>query len=261
MIFAAATVLAALFALVLTGALATTASTLGIPESVVLHVTLHRRAGEAAGALAIALLVWMAWKRGPARRLAWMLSAGVAVEGVLGSLPLASPAAGVAHAVLAQVLLAGGALLTVRMLRFGAPAQPSIRDYGWPSLRSLALLSPLLVLVQIALGAAFRQRTMGLLPHVVGAILVSMFLLIIGAVVLQQCKDHKLLAGSGRALMVVTFTQVFLGIAVYTVRALPRQEPGPVLTLAAAHVVMGAVLLAVAAVTGMFLRQNVIPKA
>jgi heme A synthase len=250
-----------LLLLLLSGALATTASTLGIPESVVFHLTLHRRMGEGAGALAIALLAWVAMKRPAVRKAAWGLCAGVAAQGMLGALPLASPLAGMAHAVLAQVLFAGGAMLAAVLPDSGMRPAQTVRDYGWPSLRSLAFLLPALVLLQIALGAAFRQRWLGLLPHVVGAILVSMFILIVGAFVMQQCKDHKVLAGAGRALMVVTFTQVFLGIAVYTVRALPKQEPGPVLTMAAAHVVTGAALLAVAAVLGLHIRRNVIPKA
>lgn len=259
--YLAAPVVALLLALLVTGALATTASTLAIPDSVLLHVTLHRRMGEVAGAIAIGLLVWIALKRPGARKLAFGLCGGIAVQGLLGALPLASPAAGVAHAVLAQMLFAGGVMLAVVTSASWAQPPQTIRDYGWPSLRSLAVTLPVLVLVQIGLGAAFRQQWLGLMPHVVGAILVSMFILIVGAFVMQQCKDHKTLAGAGRALMVVTFTQVFLGIAVYTVRALPQQEAGPILTMATAHVATGAALLAVSAVMGMHIRKHVIPKA
>src|SRR6202020_728090 len=44
-----------------------------------------------------------------------------------------------------------------------------VNDYGAPSLRSLAILTPSLVLVQIALGAAFRHGAIGVMAHVIGA--------------------------------------------------------------------------------------------
>ncbi len=62
------------------------------------------------------------------------------------------------------------------------------------------------------------------MPHVIGAMLVTMIILVAGSFVLQQCKEHKTLAGLGRATMVATFVQVFLGLAVFTVRSMPQQS-------------------------------------
>jgi hypothetical protein len=90
--------------------------------------------------------------------------------------------------------------------------------------------------------------------------LVSMFILIVGSFVLQQCKDHKTLSGAGRMMMVVTFVQVFLGLAVFTVRSMPKQSTVAILTIATAHVVTGAALLAASVVLGMHIRRNVVPK-
>ena len=52
-----------------------------------------------------------------------------------------------------------------------------VEDSGWPSLRSLAVTASVLTLAQVALGAGFRHRAFGIMPHIVGAIIVAMFLL------------------------------------------------------------------------------------
>jgi heme A synthase len=101
---------------------------------------------------------------------------------------------------------------------------------------------------------------MGLMPHIIGAMLVSMFILMVGAFVLQQCKDHKALYGSGRLMLSTTFLQVFLGIAVFTFRSMPQSSPVVILALAAAHVVTGALLLAASVVLSLHIRRNVTPQ-
>jgi hypothetical protein len=101
---------------------------------------------------------------------------------------------------------------------------------------------------------------LGLAPHVIGAVVVSMFILIVGSFVLQQCKDHKTLSGSGRLMMMVTFVQVFFGLAVFTVRSMPQQEIAAILIASTAHVVTGGVVLAASVMLGMHIRRNVVPK-
>ncbi|MEI9812523.1 MAG: hypothetical protein WDO18_07515 [Acidobacteriota bacterium] len=168
---------------------------------------------------------------------------------------------GLVHATLAQVLLAGAAALVVRILPSWLAAPQTIQDYGWPSLRSLAVALPVLVGIQVALGAGFRQRLLGLMPHILGAMLVSLFILIVAAFVLQQAKDHKVLTLWARVMMVTTVIQVFLGIGVFTVRSIPQMDSGSVILMAAAHVTNGALLMAASAILGMQIRRNVTPKA
>ena len=99
------------------------------------------------------------------------------------------------------------------------------------------------------------------MPHVIGAMLVSMFIMMVGAFVLQQCKDHKALAGAGKHLMAATFLHVFLGIAIFPFRSMSQSAVAWILGLAAAHVATGALLLSASAVLGMHIRRNVTPKA
>ncbi|MEO8098123.1 MAG: hypothetical protein ABI811_10510 [Acidobacteriota bacterium] len=261
-------ILAALLALLvlISGAIAATASslTVPVPDTFVMNALLHRTAGEYGGAVLIALFAWIAisLKQHGARRLSWLLCLSVAVQGLLGAIP-ADPASmglvGTLHALLAQLLFAGSAALVVATSVSWSREPQIIEDYGWPSLRSLSVTLPLLVALQVGLGAAFRQHVLGLMPHIVGAMLVSLFILMVGAFVLQQCKDHPTLQPAGKTLMVSTFVQVFLGIAAFTVRSLPP-DTNVILTVSTAHVATGAFLLAASVVLGMQIRRNVVPK-
>jgi hypothetical protein len=60
--------------------------------------------------------------------------------------------------------------------------------------------------------------------------------------------------------MVLTVIQIFLGIAIFTVRSLPNQDESTILIAAAAHVTTGALLFSASAVLGMQIRRNVRPK-
>lgn len=261
MLFAAAAVAATLlFGVLVSGGLMTTASSLLAQDNLLQYAILHRRAGEIAGSLALAAFVWIAVKSPPLRKIAGALAAAVIVQGLLGVLPLESSFAGVVHSVLAHVMVAGSIGLAVATSRSWARPPQLIADYGWPSLRSLSVLLPVLIAIQIALGAGFRHRMLGLMPHIVGAMLISMFILMVGSFALQQCKTHAALSFSARTLMGVTFAQVFLGIAVFTVRSLPQQNVPAILWSASAHVATGALLLGASVVLGMHIRRNVTPK-
>ena len=260
MVWAAAVGFLGLLSVVVTGALYTTSKTLNAPEVLALWTTGHRHAGEAGATLGLLIFGWIAWKRPPSRRGAAALCVGLLAQAGLGSVDL-GPAGGALHAMLAQALVAGAACLWVTLTEaWTAPPMP-IQDYGWPSLRSLSVSLPTLIALQIALGALFRQGLLGLMPHVIGAMLVSMFIMMVGAFVLQQCKDHKALAGAGKHLMAATFLQVFLGIAIFTFRSMSQSAVAWILGLAAAHVATGALLLSASAVLGMHIRRNVTPKA
>lgn len=248
----------------ISGALATTASTLLQPFSTgLVSAPGHARIGEIAGVLLLLLLIAVAVKEPTLRGLGWALSAMVILQGFLGSqavVPGPSNVLGLLHAVLAQVLLSGTISLAIATAPSWKRAPEYVSDYGWPSLRSLGALLPVLVLTQVVLGAAFRQRITGLMPHILGAMLVSLVILIVCAFTLQQCPTHTILRASAKTLMVATFTQIFLGIAAFTVRALPNQDAGPVLVFTGGHVTVGALTLAASVVLSMQIRRNVVPK-
>jgi heme A synthase len=162
---------------------------------------------------------------------------------------------------MAQVLLAGTVGVVIATSPSWKRAPEHVPDYGWPSLRSLGALLPILVLTQVALGAAFRQRVFGLMPHIVGAILVSLVILIVCAFTLQQCPTHSALRAAAKTLMVLTFTQVFLGISAFTVRMMPNADAVPVLGFTGGHVTVGALTFAASVVLSMQIRRNMLPKS
>jgi len=262
----AAAIVAALCALLIliSGALETTAASFTPPfSSGLVSAAGHTGAGEYVGGVLLLMLILVALKESALRGLVFALAAIVAMEGFLGSQRLAagsSNALGLLHAVLAQVLVAGAVAVVIATASSWKQAPEYVADYGWPSLRSLAVILPVLVLTQVFLGAAFRQHVSGLMPHIIGAILVAMLILIVCAFTLQQCPTHAILRASAKALMLATFTQIFLGIATFTVRVMPKAETGPVLGFTSGHVAVGALTLAASIVLSMQIRRNVVPK-
>ena len=135
-----------------------------------------------------------------------------------------------------------------------------MHDYGWPSNRSLALLSPVLVLIQIALGAAFRQKAATLMPHVLGAMFVALVVLMQCIFVLQQFKTHRALQAAGKTLLGVAFAQVFLGMTALIMRSMAEETALPVVITVASHITGGAITLATTVVLAILVRRNVQPR-
>lgn len=180
------------------------------------------------------------------------------VEGGLGhsaSIPWVS----VLHATLAPILLALTAVAGVCTSKsWKAGPEPCI-DCGWPSLRSLAIMTPALVLIQVVLGACFRHKTMGLTWHIIGAMVVSLAILLFGMFVNQQFPKHSALKPWAVSMLVVALTQVLLGVAAITALMV---APDNVVTInvvvsTVAHVSVGALTLATALILAIQVRRNV----
>jgi hypothetical protein len=189
--------------------------------------------------------------------------AAVIGQGVIGSQPAIAGSTrfpALLHAILAQVLLAGSVAIVVATSPPWRRVPEWVSDYGWPSLRSLGTVLPFFVMLQVALGAAYRQQVMGLMSHIVGAMLISLLILIVCAFTLQQCAAHAILRGFAKALMAITFGQIFLGIAAFTVRAVPALGTGSLLGFTAAHVAGGALTLASSVALSMQIRRHVLPR-
>ena len=111
------------------------------------------------------------------------------------------------------------------------------------SLRSLALVSPWLVLLQIGLGAAYRHKLTGVLPHMAGAMLIAGFLLIVCAIVMQRFPVGEVRTAAVTLLSVVLL-QVSLGIATFLMRLLDVESHPAFPVLSVAHVCGGSLTLA-----------------
>jgi cytochrome c oxidase assembly protein subunit 15 len=232
----------------------------------VLFETGHRMIASVVGMLTVILAIWIARVekrpngRAWMRRLGWVALSLVVAQGLLGgaTVLLLQPAPiSMAHACLAQLFFSVTVAIAVFTSRKWQEGPEPVEDYGWPSLRSLAILTPILILLQIALGAGFRHRAFGLLPHVIGAMLVPLVILLTGIFVLQQFPKHKSLRPAAVALLTITGVQVFLGVIAYIARINAAKYPLAMVLTTVAHVATGGLTLAASVVLAIQIRRNV----
>ena len=131
-------------------------------------------------------------------------------------------------------------------------------DQGHPTLRSLALIAPVLVLVQMWMGTALRYGAMGPLSHVLGAMMVGAYLLYFATGVTATAPSGHSAHNAAIGLLCVVGLQVLLGIAAYLVRysqggtdLLPET-----LAFSRMHVVSGTILLGLTVVMAEVVRSS-----
>jgi len=170
---------------------------------------------------------------------------------------LQPPPVSIAHACLAQLFFSVTVAIAVFTSRKWQEGPEPVEDYGWPSLRSLAIVTPILILLQIALGAGFRHRAFGLLPHVVGAMIVPLVILLVGVFALHQFPKHRSLRPAAVALLSITGVQVFLGVIAYIARINAAEYPLAMVLTTVTHVATGGLTLAASVVLAIQIRRNV----
>jgi cytochrome c oxidase assembly protein subunit 15 len=215
----------------------------------------HRMVASTVGLLTVMLALWL-WRaddRRWMRTLGWVALAAVIAQGVLGGMRVLllelKPASSIVHACIAQLffsLTVAIALFTSATWRRGPEV---IGDTGTPPLRTLAILTALAVFTQLALGAAYRHKAIGLAPHVVGAVVVAGVVLFTAICALQQFSKHRQLRTIALFMLLVTQLQIFAGIGAYIIRIYnnsvsPTQPLPPMVALTVTHVALGAITLA-----------------
>ncbi|MEO8100709.1 MAG: COX15/CtaA family protein [Acidobacteriota bacterium] len=232
----------------------------------VLFETGHRLIATTVGLMTILMAVWLQRvdPRSWMRKLGWWALGAVIAQGLLGGITvlwLQPPAVSTAHACLAQLFFS----TTVAMALFtsrGWQAGPEVvEDYGWPSLRGLAIVAPLMVLGQVALGAAFRHRALSLIPHIAGAVIVTLSILIVGVFVLSQFPKHPALKRAAHVMLGITTIQVFLGLGAYSTRMDAANSPLAMVLVTVAHVATGGLTLASTIMLSIQIRRNVRARA
>lgn len=222
----------------------------------------HRMVATFVGLLTIGLAIWLsiADQRPWMKKLGWISLGAVIVQGLLGGLTvllLLPPVVSVSHACLAQLFFSTTVLIAKFTSRSWLEGPEPVEDYGTPSLRSLAILLPLLLLAQVALGAAFRHGAMTVMAHVIGAMVVSPAVLIVCAFVLHQFPEHRTLRPAAIALLGITLTQVLLGVGAYYTRLDATKNPLAMVIVTVAHVATGAMTLASSIVLAVQILRNV----
>jgi heme a synthase len=227
----------------------------------------HRMIASAVGFLTIILAVWLWRSNEPVwlKRLGWIALGLVIVQGTLGGLTvlyLLPPAVSILHACTAQAFFT----LVCSIALFTSPGwkRPLIPMEDSGGLRGMVLAMPISVFLQLALGAAYRHKMIGLVWHVGGAMAVAAIVFFVGIFALLQMRDQAQIRKWTVAALVVTGMQVFLGVAAYMARVATAEDPQPMpimIWFTVAHVATGALTLATNTMLAIQVRRQVQPQS
>jgi heme A synthase len=182
------------------------------------------------------------------------LAAGI-VDGGLGFTGQAF--ASILHALLAPVFL--GAIIAIAVTTSASwKRRPELIEDPWRvSLRSLTIAVTMIVLLQIALGAAFRYRAMGVIWHILNAMIVLLLVLIVAVFLIRQFPQHPTIRPAAVALAVITSIQVLLGFTTLMMLLLFPESSLAVVVTSVAHAATGALTLTASVVLAIQIRRNV----
>ena len=218
----------------------------------------HRMIAEFIGLLIIIMAVWTQRleRRKWMRVLGWIALAAVVGQGILGGitvLNLLPWSISTAHATLAQTIfcvMIAMALFTSR--EWLQDSEPIAEHDLTPSTPRLAALTALCVWVQLGLGAAFRHSGIKLLPHLVGACVVTWLLCWTVVRMLTRYGNIPQLRKPAQLLLALLMVQLGLGFASYITRLQwmidPPQPTTGIVISTVSHVAGGALVLAVSVV-------------
>jgi cytochrome c oxidase assembly protein subunit 15 len=228
----------------------------------------HRMVATIDGMLMVAMCIWL-WMKEDRRWMKWLGTLAVIaviLQGVLGGLTalyLLPPAISVSHACLAQLYFSTTCAMALFTSREWLAGAHEITEKPDEPIRSLALLVPLCVLGQLALGAAARHKALGTIWHICGSSIVTGVVLWFAVRILLNYSDHLALRKSALALLAFTFLQVFLGIAAYMSRiaTVDAPQPMPIMILfTVLHVATGALTMAAGVLAAIEVYRNVRPQ-
>ena len=225
----------------------------------------HRMIGATVGMLTVGLLIWVLGSSTPRwlKKFPWLMLGWVIGVGLLGGLTvklLTPPPVSVLHTCLAQLFFSLTVAMCVFTSKSFADGPEIVYDQGWPSLRSMSIAVPLLILTQIALGAGFRHGALNVMPHIIGAMIVILAIMMIGIFILQQFPTHKTLRPAAILLLSLGGAQLILGVLAYVMRILAAEQPVGMVIATVAHVAVGASTLA-SSICSHQIRRNVRPAA
>ena len=219
----------------------------------------HRVVAAFVGLLTIILTVWL-WRSEPrrwVRRLGLLALGAIIAQGVLGGLTVLfflPVTISVAHACLAQIFFSTVVGLTLFTSRWWQSDLSQVEDSGTPRLRSLAGWTVAAVFLQLVLGAAFRHKGFGIVPHLIGATVVTFLIFWTAGALRRRFSGVPALVRCHRLLHVLIGVQLLLGGAAWWSRWFARGFPQPIAAmvwLTVAHTVVGALTLAAVVVTAL----------
>jgi cytochrome c oxidase assembly protein subunit 15 len=212
----------------------------------------HRMMATLVGILTVvmAILLGRSEPRRWVRNLGWTAVGLVIAQGLLGGLTvryLLPPLISTAHATLAQLFFITVVSITLFTSRWWQSDLSLLEDSRSPGLRRLAALTTTAIFLQLILGAGFRHGAFGILPHIIGAVVVLFLVIGTGRTVRKRFGPVRDLRRWGILLQSFLGIQILLGLAAYwaVVRAAQDAQPtGVYVVTTVAHVLGGALTLA-----------------
>jgi heme a synthase len=217
----------------------------------------HRVIATCIGLLTIGLAAWL-WKAEKRFWMRWLgLAAlgGVIAQGVLGGMTVLMfqpPEISAAHATLAQLFFSTVVAIAVFTSSWWSGELPTLEDSRTPAVRSLAVWTLIAVFLQLILGAAFRHKGFGIIPHLIGAVVVTILIFMTAGALKRRFSNVPPLRNCAKLLHMMIGIQLLLGGGAYWSRLYAARFPQPIaimVTLTVVHTVTGALVLAITLVT------------
>jgi cytochrome c oxidase assembly protein subunit 15 len=227
----------------------------------------HRVMAASVGFLTILLAAWLwfAEKRTWMRWLGLAALGGVIAQGILGGLTVRMfqpPAVSAAHATLAQLFFSTVVAIAFLTGAWWQSNIPEWEDSRTPRIRSLTIWTIAAVFLQLILGAAFRHKGFGIIPHLMGAVIVTILVFMTAGALKRRFSNAQPLRKCARLLHILIGVQLLLGASAWWSRIYAAPFPQPVaimVTLTVVHTVTGALLLATTLITALVIYRMVRP--
>jgi len=227
----------------------------------------HRMFAEFVGLLIVAMAVWTqrVEQRKWMRVLGWIALAAVVGQGVLGGLTVLFYlpwAISTAHATLAQTIFC----VVIAMALFTSKgwlqdSEPIVEQRLTPGTPALTAFTAGCVWVQLILGAAFRHSGMKLLPHLIGACVVTAMLCWTVVRVLSRYSNVAQLRRPAQLILALLMVQLGLGFAAYLTRLQwmldPPQPTTGIVVTTVLHAAGGALVLATSVILAIQTRRMI----
>jgi cytochrome c oxidase assembly protein subunit 15 len=213
----------------------------------------HRVIAGVVGLTTLLVALWAQFteRRTWVRRLGWIAFAGVAAQAGIGGVRVLFPEykalIAIPHALVAQSFFAVVVAIVVVTSRGWSADHKVKQDSVGIPLRKLVAATVAAVLVQLVLGAGFRHQAFGIIPHIVGAVAVTLLIVSTFVAVRRRYGDDDYLAKPGKAAFALLVVQLCLGVAAYIARLASASDPQPLepmISLTVAHLVVGGLTLA-----------------
>ena len=229
----------------------------------------HRVFAATVTILTVILAVWLARQRHPPRSQTRLDRAGsghrasssrrsaCASKAIRHSLPRCTPR-------LAQIFFVTVVSLALITSAWWQNAVASLDDRGSPRLRPLAAITTAAIFVQLILGAGFRHGAFGILPHLIGFVVVTFLIVWTCRSIRKRFGQVRDLRRWGILLQAFLGTQILLGFAAYwaVVQAMHATQPSmSYVFITVAHVLVGALTLASSVVLTLSCYRIIRPKA